>query len=492
MADENEKGSQSADDIVDSMAADMGVEDEKVPEDAGDAAMDGLGGIFDVPSSKKRKKKKKASSSSDDDSSEGKKPSKKERLKKKLAEEKAADADADDADQPEESSDTPKKKSAKAELDSLGGVFDPSSTDDDDIEVGGDYLGEGDVGDYQKGTSTSVIVLSLIVVVLVGALGFVLVQFTEVGADVAALFRGELKERKTDEARRIEEEHEAAEKAKLEKYGNLNVTGSPVYSLIKLNGQTQYGQTSSGAWRELRLSTAGAMFQNLKVKKDHTIEVIAPGHKPDTIELSEGMWRGGEGGPYSYSKQVAVSLIPTSGQHQFEFEQRRDTSDVDNEYYGEVTINSMPSGAKVIFNNHPLRDKDGEELVTPVTFKKYYVEDEESGKLEEKEINVDTPPDRGHKVELKLAEDKGEFPEYVTALQRRMWTCDWKDGQAPDSPPSGKSFRDMCNYTYTLDMDFNGLKSYIERREAEKERIKKENAELRARRAEEAKKDKDE
>ncbi|QDG51828.1 hypothetical protein FIV42_14075 [Persicimonas caeni] len=489
MADENEKGSPSADEIVDSMAADMGVEDEKVPEDSGDSAMDGLGGIFDVPSSSKRKKKKKKKSASDD------KPSKKERLKKKLAEEKAKAAEGDEADDADDAVEAKSEKKASKKkkssaTDELGGVFNPGGSgggsDIDDIDVGGDYLGEEDLGGYKKGSSTTTIILSLVIVVLVGALGFVVVSFTDIGGDVAALFRGELKERRMAEAQKKKEEWEAAQRAKLEKYGTLNVTGTPIYAQIKLDGQTQYGQTSSGEWRDLHLTTSGAMFQNLKVKKKHTIEVNAPGFKSDKVELTEGMWTGGSS-PYSYQKMVSVNLIPESGQHQLEFEQRLDTSDVENEYYGEITINSMPAGAKVMFNNKPLLDKEGNELVTPVTFDKFWVKDEESGKLEESQVNVDTPPDRGHKIQLALPEEKGEYPKYVTALQRRMWTCEWKDGQPPATPPSGKTFRDLCNYKYTLEMDFNALKSYIERREAEKKRIEEENAKLRAEAAEKAK-----
>lgn len=468
MADEKEKGSPSADEIVEDMAADMGVEDEKVPEDSGDGAMDGLGGIFDVPTSKKRKKKKKSASSSDD------KPSKKERLKKKLADKAAA---------------KPKKKAKKSSAtDELGGVFNPGGSgrgDIDDIDVGGDYLGEDDLGGYKKGASTSTIILSLVIVVLVGALGFVVVKFTDIGGDVAALFRGELKERRMAEAQKKKEEWEAEQQAKLEKYGTLNVTGTPIYAKIKLDGQTQYGQTSSGEWRDVRLTTSGAMFQNLKVKKKHTIDVSAPGFKPDSVELTEGMWTGGSS-PYSYQKMVSVNLIPESGQHQLEFEQRLDTSDTENDYWGTISINSMPAGAKVMFNNKPLLDKKGNELVTPVTFDKFYVKDEESGKLEESQVNVDTPPDRGHKIQLAMPAESGEYPKYVTALQRRMWTCEWKDGQPPATPPNGKTFRDLCNYKYTLEMDFNALKSYIERREAEKKRIEEENAKLRAEAAKKA------
>jgi hypothetical protein len=473
MADENDNGSPSADEIVDNMAADMGVEDEQVPEESGDDAIEGLGGIFDVPASKKRKKKKskkKTSEGSDDDE----KPSKKERLKANIEKEKAKEEAA------------ARKEAAKQELDSLGGVIDPSAddVDIDDLDVGGDYLGETDLDGHKGGASTSTIIMGLIIVVLLGALGAVVFTFTDIGDDVVALFQGELRERRIAEADREKREWEEEQAAKLEKYGTLNIMGSPPHALIKLNGQVQYGQTSSEEWRELRLVNTGTLFRNLRVKEKHTVEVSAPNHKPEKMEITEGMWDGDPDNPFGYSRNVTVNLIPESGQKQLEFEQRMDTSDTEGEYFGEVTINTIPSGAKVIFNNHPLLDEDGEELVTPVSFSKFYVEDEDSGKLEERDVNVDTPPDRGHKIVLQVPEEEGEFPEYITQLNRRMWTCDWEDGQAPDTPAAGKKFRDYCEYNYTVDLDFNSLKSYIERREAERERVRERNAKLKAEAAE--------
>ena len=47
-----------------------------------------------------------------------------------------------------------------------------------------------------------------------------------------------------------------------------------------------------------------------------------------------------------------------------------------------------------------------------------------------------------------------------------MWECDWKDGEVPDKQPYTKA----CDYKYTLELDFNSLKSYIERREEKRRR----------------------
>ncbi|MFP4599020.1 MAG: hypothetical protein ACLFVJ_12255 [Persicimonas sp.] len=460
MSDEQEKDSPSADEIVDDMAADMGVEDESVPEESGGGAMDGLGGIFDVPASSKRKKKKK-------------------KKKKKKEEPSEASGESEKSKKPKKP-----KRSAKEDLDDLAGVLTPSSDDTpiDDL-AGGDYLGEDDLDGYGGGSAKKNLIIGLVVLLAVGGLGFVFVTSTDTGGDMLALFQGDLREKRLAEADQKKKEWEAEQEAALEKYGTLNISGSPKYAVIKLDGKVHYGQTSSGAWRDLHLGQSSA-FNNLKVKQKHEVEVDAPGFDPETYDLTEGRWDENSG---TYTKMLTINLAAESAQHDLEYQQRMDTSDTETEYYGEVTISSVPSGAKVEFNNYPLLDKDGEELTTPVTFDKFYVEDEDSGKLEEREIDVDTPPDRGHKIVLKMPEDKGEYPEYITALQRRMWTCEWKDGDAPDSPPQGKTYRDLCNYKYTLDMDFDGLKEYIKEREEEKKRVEERNAKLRAKQEEAAK-----
>lgn len=493
MADDSKKDSQSVDDIVDGIADDMGVEDRKVPTDSKDDAVASLGGVFDIPSSSKRRKKKKKKKSSTKESAKesasvetDEKPlSKKERLRKKLNEESAA------SDEPEESAkevESSKEKASKektsekqkGDAKEIAGIFNPHASDDDiDFDTSSDYLDEDDLGGHKKGGGTNMFLVGL-VIILIAILGGVVFQFTDLGDDLGALFRGELREKRQAAVRQEEEEFKAAQLAALEKYGTLNVTGSPLHSLVKLDGQIQYAPTSKGIWRALRVtSPSGKNFRNIKVKKPHTIELSSPGYKTESIDLTEGMWQGDEGSA-NYSKRLTLDLVAESLQNQAEMEQRMDTSDTENDYFGTVTINTIPAGATVMFDNHPLLDKKGEPMVTPVSFSEYYVKDEKTQKLEKKEVNVDTPPDVGHKIQLEIPEELGEFKPFATPVQRQMWTCEWKDGKAPDTPPKGKSFRDFCEYKFTLDMDFKGLNTYIERREAEKARVKAKNAKMKA------------
>lgn len=484
MADDSKKDPQSVDDIVDDIVDDMGVEDLTVPKDTKDDAMASLGGVFNIPTSSKRRKKKPAASeassekadSDETDSNEAaqESTSKKEKLRKKLKKEDTNPSEKPAAEEPAEEEPVAGEKAARGEAKEIAGIFNPTATDDAaPLDYSSDYLDEDDLGGHPKSGVNMVLVGAVIVLLLI--LAGVIMQFTTLGEDLALLVRGEYREKKLAAVAQEEADFKAAQLAAMEKFGNLNVTGSPLHSLVKLNGQVEYAPTSSGVWRELRVtSPAGKIFRNLKIKQPHTIELSSPGYKTESIELTEGMWVGTEDST-AYTKQISLNLMPESVQHQAEMEQRMDTSDTDGDYYGTITINTIPAGAEVIFNNKPLLDPKGEALVTPVTFSEYYVRDEKTNKLEKKQINVDTPPDVGHKIELRVPETLGKFVPYATPVQRQMWTCAWKDGQAPDVPARGKKFRDYCDYKFSLEMDFNALNTYIERREAEKARILAEN-----------------
>ncbi|MGM0555743.1 MAG: hypothetical protein ACQEVA_05105 [Myxococcota bacterium] len=523
MAEDKDKNSPSADEIVDELAADMGVEDDEVPEEE-DSSVGDLGGIFDVPSSRKRKKKKKKS--------------KKEKLKAALEKEKEKEgatagdepSDADETVEKEVAADSesaggaPEKKKKKKSSDdgTVGGVFNPKAKEDDvDLMAGGvddAYLDDDDLGDYGGGgASTSSIVMGGVIALLLAVIGVLVFQFTDVGKRMYWLMTGQLESRELKEA---EAEAERKRKEHLEgltKYGSLNITGSPQYSLLKLDGEVQYGQTSTGEWKELRL-TPQTVFKGLKAGEKHEIVVDAPGHKRKSYDLTEGMWEGKPEQPTSYRKTLNVTLIPESGEKQIEFQQRLE-SDVENDYFGTLEINTIPSGAYVILDNRLMRNKDGSPMTTPVSTDKYWAaeklvgsdeedkaEEKEPAKgqkagqqsgeqparedlvpkmlareqsdmtLEEKEIRVDTPRDRGHKLQVRVPDDKGDYPHYITNVERQMWECHWKDGEAPDKQP----YTEACDYEYTLELDFNSLKSYIERREEEKKKIMEKNAQLKA------------
>ena len=307
MAEDNDKNSPSADEIVDEMAADMGVEDEEVPEEEEDSSMSDLGGIFDVPSSRKRKKSKKKS--------------KKEKLKAALEKEKqkedaaagdevseadetvekdvSPDGDVADEDEAAAAADeTPKKKKKKASSDdegTVGGVFNPTAKDDDlDIGSGGvddAYLDDDDLGDYGGGgggSSMSSVVMGGIIVGLLAVIGVLVFQFTDVGKRLYWLMTGQLEERELKEAEAEAERKRKEHLESLTKYGSLNITGSPQYALLKLDGEIQYGMTSTGEWKELRLTPA-TVFQGLKVGEKHEIVVEAPSHKRKKYDLTEGM-----------------------------------------------------------------------------------------------------------------------------------------------------------------------------------------------------------
>ncbi|MFU8805331.1 MAG: hypothetical protein ACNA8W_16080 [Bradymonadaceae bacterium] len=451
MADEKDK-TPSADEIVDNLAAEMGVENETVPEteEADEKMMAGLGGIFDVTNSGGKKKKKK-------------KP-------------------------PEE--DKPKKdKPKKAKIAGVEGVFSPESKDDAPIDladVDPDFLGDGDLDGYVPREKNPMIkVMALVIVLLVALVAGILWKTTDTFDDLGLLLRGDFREAKLAAKTNLEEEHRRAQIEALETFGNLQITGNPWHALVTLNGEVQYGETSSGHWRELRVGSS-TVFQNLKTKEDHQVSVSAPGFIPQTYQVTRGMWQRSPAG-MDYQYTLTANLLPEDQKRYEEFNRRMD-ADLDNEFYGKVSIVTIPSGARVVFNNHILLDKDGNELTTPVTFDKYFVRNEENNRLEENQVRVDTPPDRGHKIEIEFP-DNDDLPKYVTALQRRMWDCEWKDEAAIKRLPSKASIQHQCNYKWNLELDINGLKRYIAAREAELERIEAQRKEAQADRAAQAEDD---
>ena len=195
-------------------------------------------------------------------------------------------------------------------------------------------------------------------------------QFTDVGKRMYWLMTGQLESRELKEAEAEAERKRKKHLESLTKYGSLNITGSPQYSLLKLDGEIQYGQTSTGEWKELRL-TPQTVFKGLKAGEKHEIVVEAPGHKRKTYDLTEGMWDGNPEQPTSYRKTLNVTLIPESGEKQIEFQQRLE-SDIDNDYFGTLEINTIPSGAYVILDNRLMRNKDGSPMTTPVSTEKYW------------------------------------------------------------------------------------------------------------------------
>jgi len=406
---------------------------------------------------------------------------------------KSADADEDaepkKAEKKAEKKPEPKKAEKKPEekkkpASAIDGVFSPGD-DGGDVDLGDDdpFLGEDDLDGYEprktRGTTGMLVgIIALVLIALVAGLasaGF--------GPnDVALVLKGEYRQHKLAEKKRIEDEYRQKQLDALEKYGNLLMLGNPKYAQIKLNGELQYGEMSSppNTFREVHLEAGMSNFQNLRVKEKLTIEVSSPGFDTQTFEVTEGKWQG-EDVMSTFMYQLTATLVPSTPFNDSEFKARM-SSDIDNEYYGEITLNSIPAGATVMFNNHPLLDKDGNALKTPVTFAANYVKDEKTGKLEERLVQVDTTIDRGHKIEVFM--EGSELPRYATQLNRPMWTCEPKPEAEIKKLAEDASPQLQCNYKFAKTVDLDGIKRFKEKREEERKAIEAENEKIRKLQAE--------
>lgn len=368
----------------------------------------------------------------------------------------------------------------------VGGVFAPSGGDEASAGAGApddSYLDEDDLGEYSDGESSGsrVFLIGGGIVLLLAGIVVALFAFTSQGKRLAYLLKGDLKEYEYQQKQQHEDKLREKQREIIDdapKIGTLRMSGFPSHALIEVDGEGLYAQTpESKHWREIRLQ-ADTQFPIFEIDGEHTVTVSSPGFEPKDWKLTLGMWDPVEASvpdledaALKYNKKLDVTLDPKSPGHLTEFEKRMEKNP-DDDYYGEVMISSKPKGAKIIFNNKPLLDEEGEELETPVSFEKRYFEDEETGKIEEEKIKVDTA--QHHKVVLKMPEEKGEYPTYVSPIKRQMWSCSWKDDEEPE-----EASPEECDYTFELNVDFDQLKSFAERREKDRKKIKKAWAEAR-------------
>ncbi|MEO1269905.1 MAG: hypothetical protein AAFX99_17605, partial [Myxococcota bacterium] len=295
----------SADEIIEALALEMGVDEEKDKGNNAEASASkdeakaksnaddpvaGLGGIFNVPSSdsssKKKKKAKKANKSAANSAQQNN--SKKG--------ESGSDVDAIDTlfNVGNNVSDpTPE------ELASVGGV---DGLDDDDL----------DRFERRAGGGTNTLLIGIIVLL---ALALVGVFAAPRLGDIKDVFTGEYRDKKDSAKRRAEEEHRQKQLDAMEKYGDLRIAGSPNNALIKFQfeGESEsriiYAPTSSGQYREMRLSV-NTIIRNLKIKQPLLVTVEAPGYQSQTTSITKDSWTPLATGDYQY--ELNAYLQPAS------------------------------------------------------------------------------------------------------------------------------------------------------------------------------------
>ena len=152
----------------------------------------------------------------------------------------------------------------------------------DSLRASDPYLHEDDLdGLHPKGMSGTTKGLIAVIALLVLGLGAVVLTQTEVGKNVMLVFQGDYRAQKQKEKEAKEEAFKQAQLDALERYGTLTVDGSPLYASIKLDGTHQYGQTSSGEWREVQLKPGISNFSNLSIKEPHTRGGLGAGLRAD-------------------------------------------------------------------------------------------------------------------------------------------------------------------------------------------------------------------
>lgn len=473
MSDKNKKsgdGTPSADEIIEALALEMGVDNDKdgeSPEDGGEAEakpeskgggdpMAELGGIFDVGGGGGGKKKG-----------------------KKKAEAKKSEAKSGSG------------AKAGGSVDAIESIFNVSGSDPDPVDGGGGGGGYDPLDDDPElrrlersaGGGTVKLLIGVIVLLVAGLVGTAVFGLG-LGDDIVSVLNGTYRDKKDAEVRRLEEEHRQKQLDALEKYGTLRIGGEPRYSLIKLQLENdpapriiyaQYAKDSP--FTELR-TNINTLIQNLKIKKPINIRIEAPGYNPQTVTLTESMWTGDVISGYQYD--LNLFLVPSNPFATEELADRMQPfDDEEDEVGGTIYVESTPPGAKIKLNNKLVVDKDGNPIVTkagePVALTTMPV-DPEDKKKEAKKLKINTPPDNGYKVELFF--DDATKPRFVTTVQRSLWTCKVKDDKALGRLPKDARAAHKCDYTYKVVGDFNSIDAEIRRQKIVEEELKKQKEEF--------------
>jgi len=444
-------------------------------------AMSAMGGIFDVPSGGSGKKGKGKGKGGKDSAAEAPAPApeaSKASGKKAEPAEKAASPAAKSASKKSEESKAADAKANSSSHDAIDGLFDvgPASKrkgEDDPLTAD---LDDHDADKFDDPPRKGNGLLIGVIVILVLALGVTVVVMGGYGDDIMAVFSGNYRDKKDAEKRRVEEEWRKEQLEKLEKYGNLNITGtSHALFKIKLEGFAEprplFGNIEgSNVYRPLRLPV---IVQNLKIKQPIPIVVEAPGFQPSPMTLTKDMWQEGAIGEYLY--QTNLTLQPASPWHQTELNDRMlDFAEEESPPAGVITVESVPAGAKIMINKRQIVDKDGKPVLTPATVSMLPPKPAEEGdkkKNEPKPLDINTPPDVGYRVDVYF--DDPNEPAFVDVVQRSQWICNPKDDKEVAKLPKDARPALKCNYAATVVADFNAIKAEIIRQKAIEEELRK-------------------
>ena len=369
----------SADEIIEALALEMGVDEEGEGEMA-------------------PKKTEKATKATPPPLpvADAKKPEAKETEAEGAAKPDAKKAEAAPKDKPpaekEQPRDKPKakkkKKPAKSKAEyvqeNIDAIFNVSGEDGDPYVEEYYDDGDDDIAISSGGSKVLIGLIAIVVVTLVGLAATYMAVPEDKRSDIPVLAKCyfplsvvyecvDLQEQRRLRREAEERRRHAAWLDSLPKYGGLTVRTSPSYAIFQVDDLSQYVQHPSQADAAVE-TRSGTTFQNLDVTEHHVVVIKMNNFQERRIEVypwgePNTLWqqRQDDG---SYFLDLNEMLDPTPEAAE-ELALRMTPSPLVPELVGAITVETLPAGAQVYYNGRLLIGEDGLPLRTPVTFDAY-------------------------------------------------------------------------------------------------------------------------
>ncbi len=335
----------------------------------------------------------------------------------------------------------------------LDHLFNTSGKDEDAYVA--DYYGDDDLDDPTPGTGRIIFGLVAVFAITIVGLGATYLAIPEdKRADVPTLAKCyvptldcvDLQEQRR--TRRAEEERIRREAwlDSLPKYGNLTVRTTPSYGQFSVDDLESFQEhpTRPGSLVETR---SGTFFENLLVTEPHVVVVTMPNFQERRIEVPpwgnpDTLWQQRQDtGEYFLEMNEIMVPVPELA---MEMGFRMTPSAEVPELIGNITVGSEPAGAHVFYNGRQLVDENGVALVTPLTFNTYPpappVADPITGEMPE--AVVEPLPVTLSREGVPIRIEKEGYMPVVTGVYRHMYTCQIVN------PAEGVPFWEACQYTY--------------------------------------------
>ena len=331
---------------------------------------------------------------------------------------------------------------------------------DDDPYVGEYDDDDDDVLNVRTGAGRSIVAFLVVMFISVAGLGGTYLAIpAEFREDIVPLIQGEDIQLKRRQRR--------AELARMEriawlesrpKYGTIRIATRPGFSLIEIEGQPRYVEHPDNPdW--LVETRSGTVFDDMDIAQHYVAHVSTPNFEPLAIQLfpwgqDNSLWQqNSEDGTYGFElNEIMQPRIDLAD----EFLLRMTPAPEAAELYGAITIETSPSGAEVRYNGRLLVDENGNALRTPVTFNTYpppppvVTEDPVVDPTGEPPLPPEPLPVTLRSTGIPIRVSLDGFMTVETGIYKHMFTCELPPIEEQDLEIP---LLQRCVYTYRTAVD---------------------------------------